>query len=172
MQFYTSMSNCICGANNLYKWCEYCHLAEPILFPLRLYCKHRLNKYKSRHNFKMKTPKKSSSKSLKKSAFCHVLPFKYQRENKVFQNKESQFIANKFKTSASCILSHILATNNLPAVTTWQSVSGLLLHPVSIHVGLPGDWQRANVLECHLNDSFHTFWPSDVYQLYLTLEQY
>lgn len=116
------MSNCICGANNLYKWCEYCHLAEPILFPLRLYCKHRLNKYKSRHNFKMKTPKKSSSKSLKKSAFCHVLPFKYQRENKVFQNKESQFIANKFKTSASCILSHILATNNLPAVTTWQSV--------------------------------------------------
>lgn len=168
MQFYMSMSNCICGANNLYKWFEYCHLAEPILFPIHLYCKHRLNKYKSWHNFKMKTPKKSSSKSLKKSAFCYVLPFKYQRENKIFQNKESQFIANKFKTSASCILSHILATTflQLPPGSQWAP------SPYSEHSCWTSWWlaKDINVLECHLNDSFDTFWPSDVYQLYLTLE--
>lgn len=57
MQLYTS--NCIYGASNICGLFEYCHLAESILFPISLDPKARLNKYKSRHNFKMKTPEKN-----------------------------------------------------------------------------------------------------------------
>lgn len=167
MQFYMSMSNCICGANNLYKWFEYCHLAEPILFPIHLYCKHRLNKYKSWHNFKMKSPKNlqaNPSKSQLSVMFYHL---NIKEKIRYFKTK-SQFIANKFKTSASCILSHILATTflQLPPGSQWAP------SPYSEHSCWTAWWlaKGINVLECHLNDSFDTFWPSDVYQLYLTLE--
>lgn len=114
------MSNCICGvliyANNLKTVSSQNQFS--LLF---LSFKDGLNKCKSWHNFKMKTPKKIfqlvySKSPLKVSFQLHVLPSKYQWENKVFQN--SQFI-----TSAGCILSHILATTSprLPPGSQWTA---------------------------------------------------
>lgn len=164
------MSNCICGANNLYKLFEYCHLAESILFPIHVYCKHRLNKYNSWLNFKMKTPKKYSSKSSQKSAFSHVLPFKHQRENKVFQNKESQFTTRKFKTSASFILSHILAIKHFPPAPTWPSVGSFSTQWVFMLGFLmfgKGQMSCSATLMILFTHSDH---QSDAYLLYLTFE--
>lgn len=72
---------------------------------------------------KWRPPKKYSSKYPQKSAFSHVLPFKHQRENKVFQNRvNSQLASSKPLLAASSPTFWLLATNNFPTVTTWQSV--------------------------------------------------
>lgn len=98
------MSNCICGANNLYKLFEYCHLAESILFPIHVYCKHRWNKYKSWLNFKMKTPQKNIQANPPKSqlsvTFYHL---NIKEKIKYFKTKRvnSQLASSKPLLTAS-----------------------------------------------------------------------
>lgn len=119
---------------------------------------------------KWRPPKKYSSKSSQKSAFSHVLPFKHQRENKVFQNKESQFTTSKFKTSANCILSHILVTNTSPLSPTWPSVGSFSTQWVFMLGFLmfgKGQMSCSATLMILFTHSDHL---SDAYLLYLTFE--
>lgn len=114
----------------------------------------------------------------KKSAFSHMFyhlnikKIKYCKINikeKTLKISRSQSIHNRFKTSATCIRSHILQTTSL------LSPPGQLVHHLSpcwaLTLGLLGVWRWADAYG-HLRVSFSTFWPPNAPELNLPFEYY
>lgn len=88
---------------------------------------------------------------------------------KYFKTK-SQFTTSKFKTSANCILSHILVTNTSPLSPTWPSVGSFSTQWVFMLGFLmfgKGQMSCSATLMILFTHSDHL---SDAYLLYLTFE--